>query len=69
MERKNKEEVVHLLEEVCHVEPEATFCKIFNKFAIRGINTVIKLSKEDLESLTWKKANGDLSSLMKNEVG
>ena len=65
---QNKEDTVHLLEEPWCVEPEETFYKIFNKFSIRDIDTVLKLSKEDLESLTWKEDNGDLSSLMKNEV-
>ena len=45
---QNKEDIVLLLEEAWCIEPEDTFCKIVNKFAIRGIDTVIKLSKEDL---------------------
>ena len=60
---------MHLLEEVWCIEPEDKFHKIFKKIATRGINAVIELSKEDLESLTWKEENGDLPSLIKSEVG
>ena len=43
--------------------------KIFNKYATRGIDTVIGLSKEDLESLKWKEDNGGMPSLTRSEVG
>ena len=66
---QNKEDIVNLLEEVWCIEPEDIFYKIFNKIAIRGIDTVLKISKEDLESLTWKEGNSYLSSLMKPEIG
>ena len=66
---QNKEDVAHLLEEVWCIELEETFYNIFNKLAIRGIDNVVELSKEDLESVTWKDDNSYLSSLINNEVG
>ena len=65
MGRKNKEDVVHLLEEAWFIGPEDTVPKIFNKFTIRDIDTILKLSKGELESLEWKEENSDVSSLMK----
>ena len=50
------------------IEPEDALYKIVNKFAIRGIDYVLKLSREDLEIITWKDENDDLSSLIKNEI-
>ena len=60
---------MHLLEEAWCIDPEESFYKIFRKHEIKGIDTFIELSKEDLESLTWKDDNRALSSLMKNKVG
>ena len=66
---ENKEDDVRLLEEVLFFEPEETFYKIFNTLTKMGIDTILKLYKENLESLTWKEDNRDISSLMKFEVG
>ena len=66
---ENKDDIVHILEEMWCAGPYEVFYIIFNKYEIRGIDTVIELSKLDLESLKLKEYHGDLSSLMKNEIG
>ena len=51
------------------LEAEETFYKIFHKLTKMGIESILKLPKEDLETLEWKKENGHMSSLENHEIG
>ena len=42
---KNREDIVHMLEQVWCLEPEDTFYKIFQKALKRGIPPILHMSK------------------------
>ena len=65
---ETKEDIKHLLEEVCDFSPEDDFYTIFSRAVTIGIQDAINLTKEQLENLTWKENNGDVTKIEPSEV-
>ena len=66
---ETKEDIKHLLEEVWDFCSEENFYKILSRAATKGIQDSIILTKEQLETLTWKEKNGDVTKIEPIEVG
>ena len=56
-DKKNREDVIHILENLWFINPEDAFYKIFYKKTKNGINQIICNSDKNLLKLEWKEEN------------
>ena len=64
----NAEDVKHVLEKLWNFDPDETFHKTFSREDGKGAQGVLYFTKEDLEKLTWREDNDDITNNMPNEV-
>ena len=64
-----KEDIKLLLEELWDAEEEEALYKIFTRESKKGMQKVLRYSKEDLQVLSYREDDGTVFHFKKHEVG